>query len=230
MKEILKQLLNKYNINCTDTQLEKLCELYKIVVDYNQRINLTSITDEHDFALLHILDSVICIENFKNIKSIVDIGTGAGFPAFPLAILLPDVKFTLVDSINKKTNFHKIVIKELGLNNVVSINSRIEDFAKQNFEGFEMVTARAVAKLPTLLEYALPLLKLNGTFLAYKTEQYEQELEESKSALNILGGEINRVLTYEFEDVKRCLILVNKTKNTPKKYPREQNKPRLKPL
>lgn len=230
MKSILTELFNKYNINYTEVQLDKLCKLYQIVVDYNQKINLTSITDIHDFALLHILDSVICIKNFKKVKEVIDIGTGAGFPAFPLAILLPDVKFTLVDSVNKKTSFHNIVINELALNNVVSVNSRIEDFAKNNFEKYDMVTARAVAKLPTLLEYSLPLLKLEGNFLAYKTQQQDQEILESKKALDVLGGEIKEVLEYEFEGLKRSLILVKKVKNTPKKYPREQNKPRLKPL
>lgn len=230
MKSVLIELFKKYDIKISDGQIEKLCKLYELVLCWNQNINLTSITEKNDFAVLHLLDSIICLDFFKNVKKVVDIGTGAGFPAFPLAILLPNIEFTLVDSINKKTNFHNLVIKELKLENVKAVNARIEGFAKKNFEMFDVVTARAVAKMPTLLEYAMPLLKINGMFLAYKSQQVEQEIQDSKKALEILGGKFEKDLNFEFENLKRKIILVKKIKNTPKIYPREQNKPRTKPL
>lgn len=230
MKDELKNLFNKYNIKASETQIEKLCCFYDLVVSYNEKINLTAIIEKNDFAIKHLLDSVICNDLLLNKQNIIDIGAGAGFPSIPLAILNPDKNFTLIDSVNKKTIFQNLAIKELSLKNISAVNTRIEEFVKNRRCLFDCVLARAVAQMPTLLEYALPFLKVGGVCLAYKSVDINNELEGSQNALKTLGGKIVGVKPYNIENLTRNIVVVEKVGETPKAFPRAQNKPRIKPL
>ena len=230
MKQTLKKLFEKYQIEYTNEILEKLELFYQITITENQKYNLTTITEKQEFAKKHIVDSLLFLNEFDETKITADIGTGAGFPAFPVKILKPEIDLTLIDSVSKKTNFQNLVINELKLEKIRAIHTRIEDFCLKNRNSFDIVTARAVASLPTLLEYSLPLLKIGGKLLAFKSKDFENEINLSKNALTVLGGKIIKIETKDLEDNLRCLIVVEKIKSTPEKYPRPQNKPRLKPL
>ncbi len=230
MIEILKNALTCANISVSDESVQKMADFYRILTDYNQKINLTRITSEEEAAIKHFADSLVAIPFIEENSKVCDVGSGGGFPAIPLAISTR-ADFTLVDATMKKVNYLNDAIGMLSLTNARAIQSRAEDIGAGNMrESFDIVTARAVASLPTLLEYCLPLVKVGGLFVAYKTS--EEEISISEKALKILGGRVERVHTYslgEFAD-SRSLILVRKCAPTPRSYPRGQNKPRIKPI
>ena len=207
--------------------------LYRELVDYNKNVNLTAITNEEEFAYKHILDSLIPSKVFYNGAKVIDVGAGAGFPTIPLKILNSSLDITCVDSVNKKVDWLNHISKTLKLSLFTAIHTRCEDLAdKAEYrESFDICTARAVAGLSTLIEYCVPFTKLGGLFVAYKGSDYENELRDAKNAINELGVElIDKIL---FEDEKlgnRCVLIFKKIKKTPFKYPRKQNKPRIKPL
>ena len=210
-----------------------LDQLKDLTLEKNKVMNLTSITDEDDFIYKMILDSGILKKYFSfSNKSILDIGSGAGFPSLVLAILFKDNKFYPLDSTTKKINHIDEVKNKLGLNNVFPLNFRVEEYARNNIEKFDIVTARAVASLPILLELSAPLLKVDGYFIAYKGSSYLKELEESKNALKELDMSVIRIETFSLigEGEKRAIIFFKKNKKTNKKYPREYNKIKKKPL
>lgn len=232
MISLLKDLFEKYSINYTESQLNQLYKFYKIVVEKNEVMNLTNLTDEKDFAVKNILDSVLPINIIPQNAKVVDVGAGAGFPSIPLKILRPDLNIVMVDSLNKRINFLNDVIQKLKLSNIIAVHSRAEDFAKDNREKFDVSVARAVAKLNTLAEYCLPLVKVGGKFIAYKSLKAEEEIAESGKALELLGGKIHQlqnILVKEIESV-RINIIIKKFKNTPLVYPRTKNLPKTKPL
>lgn len=228
----LKQLFDKYQIEYDDKQIAKLIKFYDLVIQTNKVMNLTNITDEREFAIKNILDCVLPMKIIPNGSYILDIGAGAGFPSIPLKIMRPDLKFVMVDSLNKRVNFLKTVIQKLKLENISAVHSRIEDFATNNKEKFDIVVARAVARLNTLLEYALPFIKIGGKLIAYKSQKAEEEIKESSKALQVLGGKVvqlQNVLLKEIDSI-RINIVIEKVSSCPKEYPRGKNLAKIKPI
>ena len=232
MIELLKNLFTKYQIEYTDEQIEKINKYYNMVIEQNKTMNLTRILSEEEFATKNILDSVLPIKIIPKNASVVDVGTGAGLPGIPLKILRPDIKLTLLDSLQKKVNFLKQVVVELDLKEVKCVHARVEDFAKTNKENFDVCVSRAVARLNTLCEYCLPLVKIDGIMIAYKSLKAEEEAKEAQKAIDILGGKIENVqnVIIKEENSIRTNIIISKIKNTPNIYPRGKNLPKTKPI
>lgn len=220
---------NQFDIEITEKQGQKLIDYMDRLLDKNKYINLTRITDEEEFMKLHILDSLTLLKLIKNPRAtILDVGTGGGFPGIPLAILLEDAKITLMDSTKKKLNVVNDIAKELGINNIEILHGRAEELGQDlNFrECYEVVTSRAVANLTLLSEYCLPLTKVGGQFLPMKGRDYEIELEEAKIPINILGGKILGVekgLLLQ-SDYVHVIMNIEKTKTTPRQFPRINGK------
>ena len=232
MIDLLKELFDHYNISYTEDMLNSLKKYYKLVIEKNEVMNLTNLTDERDFAIKNILDSVLPVNAIPPNAKVVDIGAGAGFPSIPLKILRPDLNMVMVDSLNKRVTFLKEVIDKLKLTNIVAVHSRAEDFANNNREYFDVAVARAVAKLNNLSEYCLPLVRVGGELIAYKSLKADEEIKESKNALNILGGKISHlqnILVKEIDSI-RINVIIKKFKQTPKEYPRSKNLPKTKPI
>lgn len=223
-KARLHILLKKF-----DYKFSVFAELLK---EHNKMYNLTSICDDEGIYFKHFLDSIAGEEYFKEGASVVEIGSGGGFPSVPLKIVRDDLKFTLVESTGKKCNYLNTVVDKLEFEGVQVVNMRAEDGARNKIyrEKFDICCARAVARLNTLSEYCLPYVKLGGKFIAYKGD-CEEELEEASNAIKILGGEIEEVVRYELENCgKRTIVIVKKVCATPSKYPRGQGKERKDPL
>lgn len=222
-KETLKKELEKLNIELEETTLNMLDDYYKILVEENTKYNLTRITKEEDVYLKHFYDSLTItkIINIKN-QSICDLGSGAGFPGLVLGISFSSAKITLIESNGKKCNFLRLVKEKLNLNNVEIINARVEEYAKENREVYDIVTARAVAPLKHLLEYGVPLVKEKGYFIAMKAkvENEEDNIENYLNKLNIVE-ESRIVFNLPYENSIRTLIKYQKEKTTDKKYPRK---------
>lgn len=232
MEQILKDIFNEYGIKYTDGQLKQLSKFYEMVVETNEKFNLTAITEENDFAIKHILDSVLPMALLPQNASVIDVGAGAGFPSIPLKILRPDLKVTMLDSLNKRVNFLNEVIATLNLKNITAVHSRAEDYALKNREVFDIAIARAVASLVTLSEYCLPFVKVGGNFIALKGSSLTEELKEATYAITLLGGkykDIQKIYVKQI-DAMRENVIIEKIKPTDKKYPRGKNLPRLKPL
>ncbi len=234
-QDLLRELLEGMDM-MEDQVSGPLFRFREMILDWNDKINLTAITDEEEMYLKHFIDSYLIIKTDLNLnkKKILDLGTGAGFPGIPLALYFKNSDFTLVDSLAKRIAFLERVVGELGLKNVTLIHGRAEDLAKldDHRERYDLVISRAVAELPVLLEYALPFVKKGGDFVAYKGSQYVKELENSHNALELLGGEIAG--TFEFElplnHEFRALIQVHKVMQTPFRYPRKPGKASKNPL
>ncbi len=233
-KKRFLELANKININLTEEQIDKFYKYMKLLLEWNEKINLTAITDENEIVLKHFVDSLTSLKYIKENDNIIDVGTGAGFPGIPIAIMMPNTKITLLDSLNKRINFLNEVIKELNLKNVETIHSRSEDCGKDILyrEKYDISIARAVANLSTLSEYLLPFVKIDGKMICMKGSEVEEELNNSKYAIKELGGEIS--LQDEFclpdTDIKRNIIVIKKIKYTPKLYPRKAGLPSKEPL
>lgn len=230
----MRDVFYKLGIELTEEKEEKLNKFGEFLVDYNTKVNLTSITDKKEMWIKHFLDCILGEELFIKNSSVMEIGSGGGFPSIPLMIYREDLKFTLCDSTGKKCDYLKAVTDYLDLKNVKIVCARAEDLGKdKNYrEKFDVVTARAVARLNTLSEYCIPLLKIKGKFIAYKGEASEEEIKEAANAVKILGGEIENVkkTILPFEYGERNIIYVKKIKNTPPQYPRGNGKERKKPL
>lgn len=227
------EFLNANNIKYTDDMLNKLELYYNFLVEYNQKVNLTAITDKNDVYKKHFADSLLGLEYISNNSILCDIGTGAGFPGVVLKIFNPSIKLYLVDSLNKRIVFLNELINLLKLENVTIIHARAEDisFKQKYLNKFDYVVARAVANLNTLLEYCLPYVKIGGNFISYKSNDIDNELKNVDKVISILGGNGYCIKEKKLDDTtNRCLIIINKAKNTVNKYPRGQNKPRLNPL
>ena len=235
---------NKINIELNDTQIEQLYKFYQMLVEKNKVMNLTAITEEHEVIVKHFIDSMyLCklkVDNMsfdqnsvKN-KSLIDIGTGAGFPGIVLKIVFPDMRIVLSDSLQKRLNFISEVIGELGLDKIELVHGRAEDLAHdyKYREQFDFATSRAVANLSTLSEYDLPFVKKNGYFIAYKSGKVEDELNNAEKAIDLLGGIIADQSNFVLTDgeSERSIIFIKKVKSTPKKYPRKAGTPSKVPL
>ena len=225
--------LKKINIEITDIQLEQLNKYYELLVEYNKVMNLTGITEKEQVYLKHFYDSLTLIKVIDPTKeeTLCDVGTGAGFPGLVIKILFSNLKVTLVDSLNKRIEFLKKVIQELNLKDIEAIHARAEEFSQLNREKFDIVTSRAVAPLNILLEYNIPLLKVNKYFVAYKGI-ISQEIINSEHALKELNAKVENVEEFllPIEQSNRTLILIKKEKTTNKKYPRKNADIKKKPL
>lgn len=231
--EILKKYLDFKNIEYTEETIKKFEKYFELLIEWNEKINLTTITEKEEVEKKHFIDSLTVIDYLDENSSVIDIGTGAGFPSIPLCILRPDLKFTLLDSLNKRIKFLEVIVENLDLQNVELIHSRAEDLAKGDFrESFDYSIARAVAKMNTLLEYMSPYVKKCGKVIAMKSKDIENELELSTKAIRALSLEVEKVDKFKlFEtDEDRAIVVLNKVAKCNKCYPRERNLPRKKPL
>ena len=235
-KSLIINKLTAEGIKITDVQCDKLYRFYEMVIEKNKVMNLTAITDYEEFVIKHFVDSLMIakVMDMTMPMTVLDIGTGAGFPGVPIKIVYQETKVLLLDSLNKRLNFLNEVIAELGLKDITTIHSRAEELqAKGEYrENFDLCVSRAVSALPTLSEYCLPYVKLGGKFVAYKATGADEEIEVSKTAIRVLGGEIKETAHFTIKDTDytRVLISIEKIKNTPKKYPRSGGKPGKNPL
>lgn len=229
MKNLLKNACDKLNLIINDNQIEDFFKYKKMLLEWNEKINLTAITDEREIILKHFVDCLtVCKYIDFNNKSFIDVGTGAGFPAIPIKIFCKDADVVLLDSLNKRINFLKEVGQNLNLKNISYVHSRAEDLGQNiNFrEKYDFCISRAVANLSVLSEFDLPFVKLGGYFIALKGPLLDSEILEAKKSINILGGEIEKIETVEipFTDIIHKLVFIKKLRQTPKQYPRKAGK------
>jgi len=220
-KTDLKQYLN---IEISDSKLNQFNKYFHFLIEYNKITNLTRITEEKDVYYKHFFDSLSVIQSVdvNEIKSLCDMGAGAGFPSIPIKILYPHLEVTIIDSLGKRITFLNQLVKLLKLERVNIIYDRIEKYAEKNREKFDLVTARALGKLPIILELGMPMVKINGLFLAYKSKQYQEEIELSKKAISILGGKLEKTNIFSIPHSfgERAHVMIRKIKKSPLKYPR----------
>lgn len=219
----------------SDDVMEKLMGYMHGIISWNEKVNLTNLTEEDEFIEKHYIDSLLLwnSESFKKADKIIDVGTGGGFPGVPLAILYPEKEFVLLDSLKKRLNIINSLTDELGINNVTTFHGRAEDAAKQKDmrEAFDLCVSRAVANLTSLSELCIPFVKIEGYFVAYKGPGAYDEAKEAENAINILGGKLESITVPEGQkESEHTLITILKTANTPEKYPRKAGNPLKKPL
>lgn len=236
--ETLETMLSEgaaaFSVGIGTEQTARLMKYKELLLEWNTKINLTAIEEDRDIIIKHFIDSLSILPYLRNAgEKLVDVGTGGGFPGIPVKIVYESTKVLLLDSLDKRINFLKTVIGGLGLEGIDTMHARAEEAGANPVyrESFDVSVARAVAYLPVLLEYCLPLVKTGGIFIAMKGSSTE-ELEASKKALELLGGGIEEVreLTLPFSDIKRNIIIVRKLRQTPTKYPRKPGKPAKEPL
>lgn len=226
--------MNSIGIELMDSQLNAFETYYDMLIDRNKVMNLTAITEFDEVMDKHFLDSVYL---FRSIKleadyKLIDIGTGAGFPGIPLKIVFPELKITLLDSLNKRVGFLNDVIEELNLNDIEAIHGRAEDIARNKAyrASYDIAVSRAVANLSTLSEYCLPFVKIGGKFVSYKSGDCADEVDNAKAAIHLLGGKINKIDEFSYSNNSRSFIVIDKVMNTSNKYPRKAGLPSKKPL
>ena len=231
-----KNGLTELGLNLSDFQLEQFMKYYELLVEWNSFMNLTAITEFEEVCTKHFLDSLSLCKALDCQKelSVMDIGTGAGFPGIPLKIAYPNLEITLLDSLGKRVKFLKEVIVQLSLEKIDAIHGRAEDFAKPDLlrEHFDICVSRAVANLSSLSEYCIPYVKVDGFFISYKSEKIVEEMASARKAVDLLGGEFVKQVEFVLpnSDIYRNLVVIKKVKNTPKKYPRKAGLPTKEPL
>lgn len=236
MSRIFEEKLNQLNITLSDLQKKQFDQFYELLVEWNKVMNLTGITEYEEVNEKHFVDSVSLVKaiDVQKIESVMDVGTGAGFPGIPLKIAFPHLKVVLLDSLNKRINFLNTVIMELGLKDICTIHGRAEDYAKklEYREQFDLCVSRAVANLSSLSEYCLPYVKQGGMFIPYKSGEIDEEVNHAKKAVHILGGKIENVIKFQLpgSEISRSFVKINKVQNTAKKYPRKAGLPTKEPL
>ena len=232
-KNIINKELKKLELELNDTQIEKFFKYMNGIIEWNDKVNVTAITDEKMFIVKHFVDSLTVNKYLKDSNDIIDIGTGAGFPGIPLKIINEDKNFTLIDCINKKLNVIRDINNNINLQKLEIIHSRAEDLAsrKEYRENFDIATTRAVSNISTILEYMLPFVKIGGYAICMKGPNFKQELEESKKAIEVLGGTLEKIESLNVgEELERNIILIKKIKSTPKNFPRGKGKPLKEPI
>ena len=236
MNQLLEIKLKELNIQINEIQKKQFDTFYSMLVEWNKVMNLTGITEYEAVIEKHFVDSlsIVNIFDLSEINTVIDVGTGAGFPGIPLKIAFPHLKITLLDSLNKRINFLDSVIDELKLDGIYTIHGRAEDFAKKDDyrERYDLCVSRAVANLSTLSEYCMPYIRVGGMFISYKSGDVDDEVLESKKAISILGGKLDNVVKFQLPgtDINRSFIKIEKIKNTGKKYPRKAGLPSKEPL
>lgn len=236
--EEFSKLISSYgkeiSIEFSNIQIERFYKYMNLLIEWNEKINLTAITEPKEIIIKHFIDSLTVLKDIKGKNTLVDVGTGAGFPGIPLKIMDEEIKITLLDSLNKRINFLNEVINQLDLKNIETIHSRVEDAGKNKKyrERFDIATARAVANLATLSEYMLPLVKVGGKSICMKGSEVSEELQNSKKAISILGGEIENIDNFQLpkSDMMRNIVIIKKVKTTPIKYPRKPGTPSKEPI
>lgn len=232
--EVFINQLNEYGFEVNDNQINQFNHYYELLVEWNEKINLTAITEYEDVLMKHFLDSVSIIKaiDMSEISSLIDIGTGAGFPGIPIKIMFPNISVTLLDSLNKRIYFLNTVIDELSLQDIYTIHGRAEDFARdvKYRENFDLCVSRAVANLSTLSELCIPFVKVNGYFVSYKSDKSNDEINNANNAISILGAKIINTVNFNISDNGRSLVVISKIKSTNKKYPRKAGTPSKEPL
>ena len=213
---------------------EKFANYRALMLEWNKKINLTAITSEKDIDVKHFIDSLTILKYLNNCKTLIDVGTGAGFPGIPIAIIKSDIKITLLDSLNKRINFLNEVISYLDLKNVNTIHGRAEEFGRNKLyrEKYDVAVSRAVANMTTLSEYLLPFVKVGGICICMKGSNINEELENAKFAINELGGKIEKVDNFYLPntDIERNIVIIRKIKETSNKFPRKAGTPSKEPL
>ena len=230
MQEKSRELKIRFSVE----QLEQFFEYMNLLIEWNEKINLTAITDPEEIILKHFIDSITILKELEDNSKIVDVGTGAGFPGIPLSIMNSTLKITLVDSLNKRLIFLQEVVNKLNLKNIEIVHARAEEFGqnKKYRESFDFATSRAVANLSTLSEYLIPLVKVNGKVISMKAADAQDEINEAQKAIEILGGKIEKIEEFNLpqSDIGRTVITIKKDKQTPNKYPRKPGTPSKEPL
>ncbi|WP_373894378.1 16S rRNA (guanine(527)-N(7))-methyltransferase RsmG [Virgibacillus sp. CBA3643] len=231
-----REALSDKGIVLSDHQMEQFAIYFQVLVEWNEKVNLTTLTDEKDVYLKHFYDSIALAfhYDFNNDSTICDVGAGAGFPSIPLKICFPHLHVTIVDSLKKRITFLNHLAEQLGLTDVAFYHDRAENFGQNHAfrEKFDIVTARAVARMAVLSELCLPLVKRDGFFIAMKGSKVREELEDGEPAITLLGGRIDdtHIFTLPQEDSERSIVMINKTRNTPKRYPRKAGTPNKDPI
>ena len=227
----LKRECEKNKIMLLEEQIEKFYKYMNLLIEWNQKINLTAIVEPKEIIQKHFIDSMSVLDYIQDKKNIIDVGTGAGFPGIPIKIANPNINVTLLDSLQKRVNFLAEVVSQLELDKIKAVHSRAEDYAKENRESYDVAISRAVANMSTLVEYLLPYVKQDGIVICMKGPNIEDELEKSKKAISILGGKIEHIEhLFLDEEMERNLIIIRKIKPTPKQYPRKAGKPAKEPI
>ena len=236
MSKILELKLQELNITLDENRSQQFQIFYNLLIEWNKVMNLTGITEYEEVVEKHFLDSLALIKavDIQKVHKIIDIGTGAGFPGIPLKIVYPQLDVTLLDSLNKRVRFLDTVIENAGLCGIKTIHGRAEDYAKQSDyrEDYDLCVSRAVANLATLSEYCIPYIRIGGIFIPYKSGDVENEMEQSKNAISILGGYIKDIVKFQLPgtDIRRSFIIIEKVNMTAKKYPRKAGLPSKEPL
>lgn len=234
--QYLQQAAIDYGIELNDEQLQAFTCYYQLLLEWNEKMNLTAITDPQEVAVKHMIDSLSCYDAafFPEKCRVVDVGTGAGFPGIPLKIYRPDLQLTLVDSLNKRLTFLQCVTDQLGLTDVSIVHARAEEGArkKELRDKFDVALSRAVARLNVLSELCLPFVTRGGVFIALKGAQYEEEVNEAKQAIDVLGGKLIKIQPVKLPGLvdKRAVLYIRKERPTPGVYPRKPGTPEKKPL
>lgn len=234
--DYLKDYARKAGISLSEEQLQQFYRYYEILVEWNQVMNLTAITDYKEVVLKHFIDSISLIQAYDLTQeiSLLDVGTGAGFPGIPLKIAFPKLKVTLLDSLNKRVQFLNHVIEELGLSHITAIHGRAEDYAKQKEyrEQYDLCVSRAVSNLASLSEYCIPYVKVGGYFISYKSGNCGEEVEQAQKAIKVLGGQLKdrKEFVLPDSDISRSFIFIEKVNVTGKKYPRKAGLPTKEPI
>lgn len=230
MKQLIKQEFSKYGIALSQQQCEMFERYFNFLIEENQKFNLTAITEGKEVVTKHFIDSAFPYQILPKNASVIDVGSGAGFPGLPLKILRPDLKVVLLDSLQKRVNFLAQCVQLLGLKDAVSVHARAEDFCKDNREKFDCAVSRAVAQVNTLSEYLLPLVKVGGQVIMYKSQRLDEELEVGQKAIKILGGKIDKIEAFSLDGQERKLLIIKKVAPSPKEFPRGKNLPKVKPI
>jgi len=235
-RNVLQQGLQELNIPITEEKLRQFGVLKNLLIEWNEKINLTAITESEEVDIKHFVDSATCLATgfIKDGASVIDVGTGAGFPGVPIKILNESLNITLLDSLNKRIKYLEDVVNKLGLKNVKLVHSRAEDGGMNKLyrEKYDIALSRAVAAMNVLCEYCLPFVKVGGYFVCQKGPAYKEELENATKAIETLGGRLKEVKSYKLpnRDITHYIIIIEKVKETPTKYPRKAGKPASEPI